>query len=130
MMAGASTQADPARDETAVASAARQQRRRRRLLVYAARVATLVLVIGGWQLLTSWKVIDPFFFGQPSGIVFKLRDWLQHGTAYGSVWLQIWITMREALLGFVFGVAGGVVFGILLGRCASSPTCSGPTSRR
>ena len=94
--------------------------------MYAARVATLVVVIGGWQLLTSWKVIDPFFFGQPSGIVSKLRDWLQHGTAYGSVWLQIWITMREALLGFVFGVAGGVVFGILLGQVRFLADVLGP----
>jgi NitT/TauT family transport system permease protein len=94
--------------------------------VYAARVATLVVVIGGWQLLTSWKVIDPFFFGQPSGIASKLRDWLQHGTAYGSVWLQIWITMREALLGFVFGVAGGVVFGILLGQVRFLSDVLGP----
>jgi NitT/TauT family transport system permease protein len=126
MLAEASMRTNPAASETAVASAARRQTRRRRLLVYAARVATLVLVIGGWQLLTSTKVIDPFFFGQPSGIAAKLRDWSQHGTAYGSIWLQIWITMREALLGFVFGVAGGVVFGILLGQVRFLSDVLGP----
>ncbi len=85
-----------------------------------------MLVVGGWQLLTSMKVIDPFFFGQPSGIVLKLRDWLQHGTAYGSIWLQVWITMREALLGFLFGVAGGVVFGVLLGQVRFLADVLGP----
>ena len=126
MLAEASTPATPATDETAVARAARREARRRRLLVNAARVATLVLVVGGWQLLTSMKVIDPFFFGQPSGIVLKLRDWLQHGTAYGSIWLQVWITMREALLGFLFGVAGGVVFGVLLGQVRFLADVLGP----
>jgi NitT/TauT family transport system permease protein len=126
MLIEASTRTTPATDETAIARDARLQTHRRRLLVYAARVATLVVVVGGWQLLTSMKVIDPFFFGQPSGIVLKLRDWLQDGTAYGSIWLQIWITMREALLGFVFGVAAGVVFGILLGQVRFLSDVLGP----
>ena len=86
------------------------------MLVWAARAAALVLVIGGWQLLTTMKIVDPFFWGQPSGIVRQLNDWLRHGTAYGSIWLQIWITMKEAVLGFVFGVAAGVVTGVLLGQ--------------
>src|SRR5258708_4036736 len=100
--------AQHAADENSIATRARRQARRRRLLVYAARAATLLVVVGGWQLLTSWKVVDPFFFGQPSGIVARLRDWVEHGTSYGSLWLQVWITMREALLGFAYGVAGGV----------------------
>lgn len=90
--------------------------RRRRITVYAARLATLAIVIGGWQLFTTWKIVDPFFFGQPTGVATKLREWVEHGTAYGSIWLQIGITMEEALLGFVFGVAGGIVCGILLGQ--------------
>jgi NitT/TauT family transport system permease protein len=89
---------------------------RRRLGVYAARAAVFVVVFGGWQLLSTWKIIDPFFFGQPSGITSKLWDWARHGTAFGSLWSQIWITMEEALLGFVFGVAGGILFGVLLGQ--------------
>jgi NitT/TauT family transport system permease protein len=87
----------------------------KRTLVWAARVATLVIVIGGWQLLTSAKIIDPFFWGQPSGIVRQLNDWARHGTAYGSVWLQVWITFKEAAFGFVVGVTAGVLAGVLLG---------------
>jgi len=86
------------------------------MLVWAARAGTLVIVIGGWQLLTTMKIIDPFFWGQPSRIVQQLNDWLRHGTAYGSIWLQIWITMKEAVLGFAFGVVAGVVVGVLLGQ--------------
>ncbi len=103
-------------DEAAIAAGVRSRARRRRALIWAARAATLVIVIGGWQLFTSAKIVDPFFWGRPSGIVRQLNDWVQHGTAYGSIWLQIWVTMKEAVLGFVFGVAGGVVVGVLLGQ--------------
>ena len=105
---------------------ARQRSRRRRLLVYAARAAAFVVIFGGWQLFTSLKIVDPFFFGQPTGIVRTLWNWIQHGTAYGSIWSQIWITMEEAVLGFVFGVAGGVVFGILLGQVRFLADVFGP----
>jgi NitT/TauT family transport system permease protein len=103
-------------DEAAITARVRGAAGRRLALLWAARAAALVLVIGGWQLLTTMKIIDPFFWGQPSGIVRQLNDWVRHGTAYGSIWLQIWITMKEAVLGFVFGVAAGVVTGVLLGQ--------------
>jgi NitT/TauT family transport system permease protein len=89
---------------------------RRRLLVYAARLGTLIFIVGGWQLFTSWKIVDPFFFGQPSGIISKLWFWINHGTAYGSLGSQVWVTMKEGLLGFAFGTAGGIVVGVLLGQ--------------
>jgi NitT/TauT family transport system permease protein len=99
---------------------------RRRLLVLAAQAAVFVVIFGGWQLFTAWKIVDPFFFGQPSGIVSKLWDWARHGTAYGSLWSQIGITMEEALLGFLFGVAGGIVFGVLLGQVRFIADVLGP----
>jgi len=110
------------RPDTGTASRAR----RRRLWMYATRVATLVVVIGGWQLFTKLKIVDPFFYGQPSGIVLKLRDWVEHGTAFGSIWSQIWVTMKEALLGFVFGVTGGVIIGLLLGQVRFLADVLGP----
>jgi NitT/TauT family transport system permease protein len=103
-------------DEAAVTAGVRGRARRHRILLWAARAATLVIVIGGWQLFTSMKIVPAFFWGQPSGIVKQLSDWFQHGTTYGSIWLQIWITMKEAVLGFVVGVVGGVVAGVLLGQ--------------
>jgi len=93
----------------------KQRARRRRLLVWAARLATIVIVIGGWQWFTTLKIVDPFFFGQPSGIALKLKDWYQHGTQFGTIWSQVWVTMKEAILGFFVGVAAGVVVGVLLG---------------
>jgi sulfonate transport system permease protein len=89
---------------------------RRKLLVHAAQIGVFVLVFGGWQLLTSLKIVDPFFYGQPSGIVSKAWDWAKHGTGFGSIWLQIWTTLEEAVLGFLIGVIGGVLVGVLLGQ--------------
>ncbi|HEY2263281.1 MAG TPA: ABC transporter permease [Streptosporangiaceae bacterium] len=104
-----------ASEEAAVAADIGRSTRRRRIWVWGARIATLVIVIGGWQLLTSAKIIDPFFWGQPSGIARQLNAWVQHGTAYGSIWEQIWVTFKEAVLGFILGVAAGVIAGVLLG---------------
>jgi NitT/TauT family transport system permease protein len=90
--------------------------KRRRLAVLAAQVVVLIVVSGGWQLFTSLKIVDPFFFGQPSGIVRTAWDWVQHGTNQGSLWLQIYTTMEEAIFGFLIGVAAGIVVGLLLGQ--------------
>ena len=90
--------------------------KRRKLAILAAQVAVLILVFGGWQLFTSLKIVDPFFFGQPSGIVRTAWQWVQHGTNQGSIWLQIYTTMEEAVFGFLIGVAAGVVVGVLLGQ--------------
>ena len=102
-------------EEAAVAADLRRSTRSRRMWVWAARIGTLVIILGGWQLLTSAKIVDPFFWGQPSGIVKQLNAWVQHGTEYGSIWEQIWVTFKEAVLGFVLGVAAGIIAGVLLG---------------
>ena len=89
---------------------------RRRASILAAQVALFVIVFGGWQLFTSLKIVDPFFFGQPSGIVHQAWAWVKNGTGFGSIWLQIWTTMEEAVFGFLIGVTSGVVAGLLLGQ--------------
>ena len=89
---------------------------RRKLAILVTQVFVLILVFGGWQLFTSLKIVDPFFFGQPSGIVRTAWQWVQHGTNQGSIWLQIYTTMEEAVFGFFIGVAAGIVVGVLLGQ--------------
>lgn len=96
----------------------RRARRRQQMIMWAARAAVFVFIFGGWQLFTAKSVglVDPFFFGRPSGIISTLRDWFQHGTQFGSIWLQIWVTLKEAVLGFIFGVIAGTIVGIGLGQ--------------
>jgi NitT/TauT family transport system permease protein len=112
--------------ESAIADEAHRRRRRRTQLIWLARAGTLAVVLGGWQLFTDWKIVDPFFYGQPTGIYHELVHWFQDGTAFGSIWLQIWVTLKEALLGFVFGVSAGVVAGVLLGQIRFLAEVLGP----
>ncbi len=98
----------------------------RKLRVHAAQLVVFVIIFGGWQLFTSLKIVDPFFFGQPSGIVTTLVNWVRHGTSFGSVWEQISVTMEEAVLGFLIGVAAGVLAGVLLGQVRFLATVLSP----
>jgi NitT/TauT family transport system permease protein len=109
----------PESEEVSVSVDTIRARRRRRILVNSLRVLILVVFIGGWQLLTSVgnpPLIDPFFWGQPSGIWQQLVTWVTHGTAQGPLWEQIAVTLEETILGFAIGVVFGVVFGVVLGR--------------
>ena len=90
--------------------------RQRRLLVNVLRVVFLVVIVGGWELGARTGVIDPFFWGQPSGIWHQIVIWATQGTAQGPLWEQIGTTLEETILGFLIGVVLGVVFGVILGR--------------
>ena len=100
-----------------IESLADRQRRRRRL-VLVLRLAVLVFILGGWELGVRVGFIDPFFFGQPTGIVDKLIEWTRDGTSIGPLWWQVWVTIYEAGAGFLIGSGLGILFGIALGRNA------------
>ena len=105
--------------DSSVSDEVRRMRRaanRRRLLVNTLRVLVLVIIISGWELGARTGIIDPFFWGQPSGIWDQLRTWVTEGTSQGPLWEQILVTLEEAVLGFLIGVALGVTFGVILGR--------------
>jgi NitT/TauT family transport system permease protein len=107
------TIATPESQEVASTTAAR---RRRRILVNSLRILFLVVIIGGWELFTRVGLIDPFFWGRPSGIWQQIVTWVTQGTAQGPLWQQIAVTLEETILGFVIGVVLGIIFGVLLGR--------------
>ena len=91
-------------------------RTRRNVTVQILRLALAVAIVGGWEVSTRLEWVDPFFFGQPSGIAAQILKWIQNGTAQGSLWEQILVTLSETLLGFLIGVVFGVLFGVVLGR--------------
>jgi len=108
--------AGAARPAQSLAEAALARRRRRSAQVQVLRVLLAVGIVGGWELGARSKVIDPFFWGQPSGIAAQIWTWITVGTATGPLWEQIAVTMEETILGFAIGVVLGVVCGIVLGR--------------
>ena len=110
-------------------------RSRRRVLVLGLRVALAVVIVGSWEATTrigchgpdsGTCVVDPFFFGQPSGIWAQLVQWVQNGTAQGPLLQQIAVTLEETVIGFAIGVVLGVIFGVALGRNRLLSDVAGP----
>jgi len=89
---------------------------RRSGLVMALRIAIFVAVVSLWEISARLGWIDPFFFGQPSGVARQIYEWFTDGTSQGSIWLQMWVTIEETVLGFLIGSTAGIVCGIALGR--------------
>jgi NitT/TauT family transport system permease protein len=94
--------------------------------VWTGRAVILVVVLGGWELFARLGLVDPFFYGEPSQVIGQIVTWVQNGTAQGSLWAQIGVTMEETILGWVIGVVFGVVFGIALGRIRFLSDVLGP----
>jgi len=101
--------------EIALKTAARRTISRRTAWIWAGRILLAVVVVGGWQWFTTVGWVDKFFFGQPTEVWNSLVTLFTDGTAFGSIWENLWITVQEALLGFLLGTLTGVVLGILLG---------------
>ena len=112
--------------ESKAVSSATAARLRRRMVVNTLRILLLVVIIGGWELTTRVGIVDPFFWGRPSGIWAQLVTWVTQGTAQGPLGEQIAVTLEETVLGFVIGVVLGVVFGVVLGRNRTLADVLGP----
>jgi NitT/TauT family transport system permease protein len=100
-------------------------RSHRRTKMWSVRFGLVVLWLVSWELAAShW--IDPFFYSKPSAIWGRLTDWFTTGTAFGSIWTQLAVTLEEAVLGFAIGAVAGVVLGILLGRARFAAEVAAP----
>ncbi|WP_287932741.1 ABC transporter permease [Arthrobacter sp.] len=100
---------------TDIQAEGRRKARRRTSAIWIGRVVLAVVVIGGWQWFTAVGWVDKFFFGQPTEVWNSLVKLFTDGTAFGSIWENLWITVQEAILGFLVGTLAGVILGILLG---------------
>ncbi len=107
---------DATAEDAALIGSARARRRRRALTILLAQAVLVVVAIGGWQLAASHGVLDTFTYGSPSGVASQLKTWFTEGTATGSIWHSIAITLQETVWGFLIGTASGVVLGVALGR--------------
>ncbi|MGC3964903.1 MAG: ABC transporter permease [Rhodocyclaceae bacterium] len=95
---------------------ARARIQRRKNMIIVLRIVVLAVILGGWEIAARNKWIDPFFYSQPSLIWNQLVEWMRDGTAQGSLWRQIGVTLEETVLGFLIGSVAGVICGIVLGR--------------
>jgi NitT/TauT family transport system permease protein len=114
---------------TDIQAAGRSRARRRTAWIWIGRAALAVAVVGGWQWFTSAGWVDKFFFGQPSEIWNSLVKLFTEGTAFGTIWDNLWVTVQEAFYGFLLGTLVGVVLGILLGSNRYLSAVIGPYIR-
>jgi NitT/TauT family transport system ATP-binding protein len=103
----------------AKASARRPARRRptRSLGMRAAQVGLLVVILGFWELLSDFHILDPLIFSHPVGVIVALVRLLSGDhAAQGSIYPQIWTTFSEMVLGFAIGSALSIILGVGLAR--------------
>jgi len=106
----------PGTSDAEIEAAAAQAAQKRKFAVYFWRYFILIVFLGGWELAVRFKLIDVFFYSSPWFIILRLKEWVVEGTAEGSLWFHLWVTMEESLLGFFSGSIAGIIAGIALGR--------------
>ncbi|HLJ32028.1 MAG TPA: ABC transporter permease [Ktedonobacteraceae bacterium] len=102
--------------ESQVVPSVAAARRRRSITINMLRILLLIIIVGGWELAAQVGIIDPFFWGRPSGIWQQIVTWMTQGTAQGPLWEQVAVTLEEAIIGFLIGSVLGIIFGVVLGR--------------
>jgi NitT/TauT family transport system permease protein len=93
------------------------------------QVSVAVLLLGGWELMARKGWIDPFFFGQPTGVIAQMREWIVEGTSIGPLWQQVIVTLEETVVAFFIGVTLGIFAGFILGRSRLASVVFGPYIR-
>ncbi|MPZ54972.1 MAG: ABC transporter permease subunit [Rhizobiales bacterium] len=74
----------------------------------ALQLAVLVGFVVLWEVAAEFKIIDPFFWSQPSSIWSTLVIFLTQGDAF----TDIAFTFRSTIFGFIIGTTGGAVLGM------------------
>lgn len=80
--------------------------------VFILRLLLILAVLAIWELLAQFKIIDTFFFGQPSAIAIDMKE----AFATGDILPHIKITLEEALAGLLIGTVTGVLSAFILGK--------------
>ncbi len=99
---GASSQVGAIADEEELAE------RRLRARTIAGRVLVGLLFIGCWELFSSARLIDPFYWSKPSSIVTTGWNVLWNGTLL----TDIAFTSSATILGFILGILVGAAIGL------------------
>lgn len=77
------------------------------MAVLGAQILILLVIVVAWEMLTRWRLIDPFYYGQPS----RVSQYLLERLYDGSLLAATWVTFLETLGGFVLGMGVGVALG-------------------
>ena len=81
-----------------------------KLKLIAIQLILFASFIGLWELLSTFKIINPFLFSKPSLIIKLLFDYIKNG----EIFKHIKISLIETLLGLIIGTSVGILIAIIL----------------
>ena len=84
--------------------------RKDKFIIIFFRIFILVAFLGLWELLTRYKVIDPFFVSSPSRIFNQIVLLAKNGTLL----THTWVTLYETLIGFAIATVLGYLIAVVL----------------
>lgn len=87
-----------------------QKIRTKKIVVIISQIMLLALFLGLWEILTYYRILDPFFFSSPSRMYKNFFYLLEHN----NLMYHIGVTLYEAILGFVIATGLGFVIAIIL----------------
>lgn len=84
--------------------------RKNKILIITCRCLILIVILGLWELMAHFRVIDPFITSSPSRVLKTVASLYQSG----DLMRHIGITLGETLAGFFIAVILGYIVAILL----------------
>ena len=85
-----------------------KKERKKKIFVIVARCLILAAILGVWELLAQFRIVDPFVTSSPSRVAKTIADLY----ASGKLFYHIGITLAETVAGFFIAV----IFGYRCGR--------------
>lgn len=85
----------------------------KKIIVIAFRFLILAAALGLWELLTYFKVVDPFITSSPSRVLKTIVSLYSSG----ELMKHIGITLGETLAGFFIAVVAGYLIAVVLWSC-------------
>jgi NitT/TauT family transport system permease protein len=100
----------PPATATRVPARARPPLGSRKALLIVLQVATVVVLLGAWELGARAGTVNTFLFSSPSQVL----EALSRRATSGDLAVDVRTTLTEVLLGFLVGAVGGSVLGLAL----------------
>lgn len=89
------------------------------------QIALGVSIVVLWEALVRLKVMDKFFFSQPTLVAVRVWEWFTTGFIYEHLAITVW----ESILAFVLGSLLGLLMGFWLARSAMASAILDPYIR-
>lgn len=86
------------------------RRRRSHVFMHLMQIGLLIFILGLWELLAHFEILDDFLFSRPSSIIKLLIQYIKNQ----EIFYHIGISVYETILGIVIGTVGGVVIATIL----------------